>query len=178
MLINPGHRLSLVKCLFLLISLEQIINQDYHYNYYHYYLCALKSNGSDQEFAVVSKWMSKNAAAAGALNFTDPSKQAAVMSLAHMRGAGGAQAVLNSMVTGDISKTGSLTDQTITYLQGMKATDFQANLQQARLAYDKAIYGNTITTKGGVKSLWWDKYGDGLTKRYARESTDFLKLAD
>ncbi|QTF07901.1 hypothetical protein HC231_08120 [Brenneria izadpanahii] len=53
--------------------------------------------GSEQEFAVVKKYMNETASKAGALNFTDPGKQAAVMPLAHMRGVGGAQAILNSM---------------------------------------------------------------------------------
>ncbi|PWC09427.1 hypothetical protein DDT56_23975 [Brenneria corticis] len=98
---------------------------------------------SEQEFAVVKKYMSESASNAGALNFTDPGKQAAVMSLAHMRGVGGAQAILNSMESGNIVKSAKLTNSSINFLEEMAPKDFQEKLLSARLDYDKEIYGNT-----------------------------------
>ncbi|MFE8100765.1 type VI secretion system tip protein TssI/VgrG [Brenneria goodwinii] len=133
---------------------------------------------SEQEFAVVKKYMNESASKAGALNFTDPGKQAAVMSLAHMRGVGGAQAILNSMESGNIVKSAKLTPQAIDYIESMDAKDFQKNLLNARLAYDKEIYGNTMTTlKDGTKLNWWDAYNKGLQNRYKRESIEFLNLS-
>ena len=133
--------------------------------------------GSAEEFEEVSKAMSASAKSAGALNFTDPGKQGAITSLAHMRGPSGAQAILNSMESGEIAKTGSLTPEAITKIENMSPADFQQNLLKARVEYDKAIYGNTITTQGGKQYNWWDRYGTGLQKRYAREADEFLKLS-
>lgn len=133
--------------------------------------------GSAEEFEEVSKAMSASAKSAGALNFTDPGKQGAITSLAHMRGPSGAQAILNSMESGEIAKTGTLTPEAITKIENMSPADFQQNLLKARVEYDKAIYGNTITTQGGKQYNWWDRYGTGLQKRYAREADEFLKLS-
>jgi type VI secretion system secreted protein VgrG len=118
--------------------------------------------GSQQEFNAVSDALSQSAKNAGALNFTDPGKQAAITSLAHMRGSGGAQAVLNSMVTGDIIKSDTLKLSVIEKLETMSPEEFQKNLVKARVAYDKKIYGNTITTQGGKRYNWWGRYGNGL----------------
>lgn len=133
---------------------------------------------SEQEFAVVKKYMSESASNAGALNFTDPGKQAAVMSLAHMRGVGGAQAILNSMESGNIVKSAKLTPQAINYIESMDAKDFQESLKEARVAYDIKIYGDSSTSKGGKTYNWWDHYGDGLQKRHAKEAKEFLKLSN
>ncbi|QTF07904.1 hypothetical protein HC231_08140 [Brenneria izadpanahii] len=122
--------------------------------------------------------MNESASKAGALNFTDPGKQAAVMSLAHMRGVGGAQAILNSMESGNIVKSAKLTPQAIDYIESMDAKDFQESLKEVRVAYDIKIYGNSNTSKGGITYNWWDHYGDGLQKRYAKEAKEFLKLSN
>lgn len=133
--------------------------------------------GSPEETAVVSRLLSDHARSAGALNFTDPGVQAAVVSGAHMRGAGGVQAILNSMVTGDIHRTGHLTPQTIQSIQQMSPQDFQTQFHDARIAYDKAIYGNTTTHQGGHTDTWWHRYGTGLTDRYDREEQQFLGMS-
>lgn len=133
--------------------------------------------GSAEEFEEVSKAMSASAKSAGALNFTDPGKQGAITSLAHMRGSSGAQAILNSMESGEIVKADILTPETISKIESMSSADFQDNLLKARVEYDKAIYGDTITTQGGKQYNWWDRYGTGLQKRYAREAAGFLKLS-
>ncbi|EOI3446206.1 type VI secretion system tip protein VgrG, partial [Cronobacter turicensis] len=133
--------------------------------------------GSPEEFEEVSKAMTASAKEAGALNFTDPGKQAAVTSLAHMRGPAGAQAILNSMESGKIVQADSLTPQAIQKLESMSPADFQDNLMKARVDYDKAIYGNTTTTQGGKQYNWWDRYGTGLQKRYAREAREFLNIS-
>ncbi|WP_246379113.1 type VI secretion system Vgr family protein, partial [Pantoea pleuroti] len=133
--------------------------------------------GSDEEFEVVSKYMNQTAQKAGALNFSDPGKQAAVMSLAHMRGVGGAQAILNSMSGDDIVKSSQLTEKSIDYVEKMGSSEFQNDLVSARLNYDKAIYGSTTTVKNGVSYNWWDHYSTGLTKRYTNEAAEFLKFS-
>ena len=133
--------------------------------------------GSAEEFEEVSKAMSASAKSAGALNFTDPGKQGAITSLAHMRGSSGAQAILNSMESGRIVKADTLTPEAISKIESMSSENFQDNLLKARVEYDKAIYGNTITTQGGKQYNWWARYGNGLQKRYAREAEEFLKLS-
>ncbi|WP_254920027.1 type VI secretion system Vgr family protein, partial [Pantoea agglomerans] len=133
--------------------------------------------GSDEEFEVVSKYMNQTAQKAGALNFSDPGKQAAVMSLAHMRGVGGAQAILNFMSGDDIVKSSQLTEKSIDYVEKMGSSEFQNDLVSARLNYDKAIYGSTTTVKNGVSYNWWDHYSTGLTKRYTNEAAEFLKFS-
>ncbi|WP_049788864.1 hypothetical protein [Pantoea vagans] len=121
--------------------------------------------------------MNQTAQKAGALNFSDPGKQAAVMSLAHMRGVGGAQAILNSMSGDDIVKSSQLTEKSIDYVEKMGSSEFQNDLVSARLNYDKAIYGSTTTVKNGVSYNWWDHYSNGLTKRYTNEAAEFLKFS-
>ena len=133
--------------------------------------------GSPEEFDAVSKAMTASAKEAGALNFTDPGKQAAVTSLAHMRGPAGAQAILNSMESGKIVKADSLTPQAIQKIEAMSPSEFQDNLVKARIDYDKAIYGNTTTTQAGKQYNWWEHYGTGLQKRYVREASEFLKIS-
>lgn len=133
--------------------------------------------GSEEEFAVISDAMNDNAKKAGALNYSDPGKQAAIMSMAHMRGIGGAQAILNSMRNGTLTKSGTISQGTINYIDSMTPEKFQKDLVSARLNYDKKIYGNTITMKDGVSYNWWEHYGKGLEKRYERESLEFLSFS-
>ena len=133
--------------------------------------------GSQEEFNAVSNAMTRSAKQAGALNFSDPGKQAAITSLAHMRGPSGAQAILNSMDTGEIVKADTLTSQAIKKIDAMAPEDFQNELVKARVAYDKKIYGDTITTQGGKQYNWWERYGNGLQKRYTREASEFLKFS-
>lgn len=95
--------------------------------------------GSAEEFEEVSKAMSASAKSAGALNFSDPGKQGAITSLAHMRGSSGAQAILNSMESGRIVKADTLTPEAIAKIESMSAESFQDNLLKARVEYDRAI---------------------------------------
>jgi hypothetical protein len=134
--------------------------------------------GSPEEQAVVKQLLEKHAAQAGALNFSDPGEQAAIASTAHMRGTGGARAILNSMVTGNIQGSARQIDpNALSTLQQMSPSDFQQQLRDARINYDQAIYGNTMTTQGGVTQNWWDRYGNGLTARYNTEQQDFQSLS-
>jgi uncharacterized protein YukE len=134
--------------------------------------------GSAEERAVVAGLLEQHAQAAGALNFTDPGVQAAIVSSAHMRGAAGTQSILNSMVDGTTpTRTGTLTPNTIQSIQGMSAQDFQQQFRDARVNYDQTIYGNTTTHQGGVTDTWWHRYGNGLTQRYDREQQQFLGMS-
>ncbi|MDQ2836984.1 MAG: peptidoglycan-binding protein [Actinomycetota bacterium] len=133
--------------------------------------------GSPQEHAVVAQYMQQNAQAAGALNFTDPGVQAAVMSAAHMRGTGGAQAILNSVAGAPIQQTGTLSPQTISTIQNMTPQQFQTAFHDTRIDYDQQIYGGTTTHQGGVTDNWWHRYGTGLTNRYNQEQQQFLGLS-
>jgi hypothetical protein len=134
--------------------------------------------GSAEERAVVADLMTANARTAGALNFTDPGTQAAIMSGAHMRGAGGVRAVLNHMAGDDIVRSSrTLSDAAIQHVQGLTPEQFQQEFRDARVEYDRQIYGGTTTTQGGHTQNWWDRYGNGLTRRYDREQTEFLGLS-
>ncbi|GHG08235.1 MULTISPECIES: hypothetical protein [Amycolatopsis] len=134
--------------------------------------------GSAEERAVVADLMTANARTAGALNFTDPGTQAAIMSGAHMRGAGGVRAILNHMAGEDIVRSSrTLSDATIQHVQGLTPEQFQQEFRDARVEYDRQVYGGTTTTQGGHTQNWWDRYGNGLTRRYDREQTEFLRLS-
>lgn len=133
--------------------------------------------GSQQEHDVVARYMTQNAQAAGATNFTDPGTQAAVMSAAHMRGTGGAQAILNSVAGAPIQRSGTLSQATIDSINQMTPEQFQQAFRDARIQYDQQIYGQTTTHQGGVTDNWWHRYGNGLTTRYGNEQTQFLNLS-
>ncbi|MEV6902599.1 hypothetical protein [Amycolatopsis sp. NPDC051372] len=134
--------------------------------------------GSAEEHAVVARLMSANARTAGALAFTDPGTQAAVMSGAHMRGAGGVRAILNHMGGADIVRSaGTLDPAAVQHIQGLTPEQFQQDFHDARIEYDRQVYGATTTTQGGHTQNWWDRYGNGLTQRYDREQQEFGNLA-
>ncbi|MFF4596463.1 hypothetical protein [Amycolatopsis sp. NPDC001319] len=134
--------------------------------------------GSPEEHAVVARLMSANARTAGALNFTDAGTQAAVMSGAHMRGAGGVRAILNHMGGADIVRSAPILDPAaVQHIQGLTPQQFQQDFHDARIEYDRQVYGATTTTQGGHTQNWWDRYGNGLTQRYDREQNEFLGLS-
>lgn len=133
--------------------------------------------GSAEERAVVSDLMTANARRAGALNFTDAGTQAAIMSGAHMRGVGGVQAIVNHMAGDDIVRSGTLNQNAIDHAQSLTPEQFQQEFRDARIEYDRQIYGGTTTTQGGHTQNWWDRYGNGLTQRYDREQGGFLELS-
>ena len=134
--------------------------------------------GSADERAVVADLMTANARTAGALNFTDPGTQAAVMSGAHMRGAGGVRAILNHMAGDDIVRSSNtISDAAVQHAQGLTPEQFQQEFHDARIEYDRQIYGDTTTRQGGHTANWWDRYGNGLTQRYDREQNEFLRLS-
>lgn len=134
--------------------------------------------GSAEERAVVADLMTANARRAGALEFTDPGSQAAVMSGAHMRGAGGVRAILNHMAGADIERSARALDPgTARQLQSLSPQEFQQQFHDARIEYDRQVYGGTTTTQGGHTQNWWDRYGHGLTERYDREQREFGRLS-
>lgn len=134
--------------------------------------------GSAEERAVVADLMTANARTAGALNFTDPGAQAAVMSGAHMRGAGGVRAIINHMGGDDIVRSSrTIGDAALQHAQGLTPEQFQQEFHDARIEYDRQIYGDTTTRQGGHTANWWDRYGNGLTQRYDREQDEFLRLS-
>ena len=131
--------------------------------------------------ALVSDLIRNRAEAAGALNFSSPGVQAAILSIAHMRGEGGVQAILNSVAGEGIVKSAKLTQKTIDTINSMPKEEFQTKLREVREEYDKEIYGNKIDSiiiKGTlIKGRWWTLFGNGLTKRYDRERQEYLELA-
>ncbi|MFE0023467.1 hypothetical protein [Amycolatopsis sp. NPDC059021] len=134
--------------------------------------------GSPEEHAVVTELMTANARRAGALNFTDPGTQAAIMSGAHMRGAGGVRAILNHMAGADVVRSARALDAgTVGYVRGLTPEQFQQQFHDARIEYDRQVYGDTTTRQGGHTQNWWDRYGNGLVRRYDREQNEFLGLS-
>jgi uncharacterized protein YukE len=134
--------------------------------------------GSPQEHQVVADLLENNARAAGALNFTDPGVQAAIMSAAHMRGVGGAQAILNSVGGDPIQQSGTLSQNSINTIQNMTPDQFQQQFHDTRIQYDQTVYGNTVTHQGGQTDTWWHRYGNGLTNRYNTEQQQYLDLSN
>ncbi|WP_409463891.1 hypothetical protein [Amycolatopsis sp. GA6-003] len=134
--------------------------------------------GSAEERAVVAQLMTANARRAGALEFTDPGTQAAIMSGAHMRGAGGVRAILNHMGGADIVQSARTLDPAaVEHLRGLSPEEFQQQFRDARIEYDREVYGDTTTRQNGHTQNWWDRYGNGLTQRYDREQREFLRLS-
>jgi hypothetical protein len=133
--------------------------------------------GSPQEVAVVRQLLQGRGLKAGMDRFTDPGVRAQVMSMAHMRGEGGAQAVMNLAVGGDLHKAGTLSDATVEAFNKMTPEEAQARIRQAREVYDQSVYGSTTTHKGGVASNWWDAYGHGLENRYNQEALQGLEIS-
>ncbi|WP_370935987.1 hypothetical protein [Amycolatopsis sp. cg13] len=134
--------------------------------------------GSAEEHAVVAQLMTANARHAGALEFSDAGTQAAIMSGAHMRGAGGVRAILNHMGGADIVQSARTLDPAaVQQLRGLSPQEFQQQFHDARIEYDREIYGDTTTRQNGHTQNWWDRYGNGLTQRYDREQQEFLRLS-
>lgn len=136
---------------------------------------------SQETKQLVTTLLTKRAKTVGADKFSDPSVQASILSVAHMRGEGGAQAILNSVAGAPIKKSAKLTNNTVDMINSMSPSEFQDRLRQVRETYDKQIYGDktdSITRNGKtVTGKWWDLFGKGLTSRYDMERQEFLKLS-
>lgn len=139
-------------------------------------------NGSPEVKQVVGDLLRKRAERAGATKFSDPGVQAAIMSMAHMRGEGGARAITNMLAGSPLRESSKvLEDDAITAINAMKPEDFHEKLREARLKYDKAIHGakhDSIKVDGQTRyGIWWDLFSHGLNNRYGRESQEFLALS-
>jgi hypothetical protein len=136
---------------------------------------------SQETKQLVTTLLTKRAKTVGADKFSDPSVQASILSIAHMRGEGGAQAILNSVAGAPIKRSAKLTNNTVDMINSMSPSEFQDRLRQVRETYDKQIYGDktdSITRNGKtVTGKWWDLFGKGLTSRYDMERQEFLKLS-
>ena len=130
---------------------------------------------------LVGQFLTESATNAGALNFKDPGIQGSIMSLSHMRGVGGAQAILNSVAGSPIKESGKLTQATIDKINKMDPLIFQSILRQKRIEYDQKIYGNktdSVMVNGKTKTgKWWDLFGKGLTNRYQKEQELFSAMS-
>jgi len=136
---------------------------------------------STQTRELVGGLLTQRAKTVGADKFTDAGVQGAILSIAHMRGEGGAQAILNSVAGAPITKSGKVTNETVNMINSMSPQEFQDKLRQVREQYDKQVYGNvkdSVVIKGRtVKGNWWDLFGKGLINRYDREQKEFLALS-
>lgn len=129
----------------------------------------------------ITELLNERAVKAGALMFNNPGVQASIMSVAHLRGENGCQAILNAVAGFNMVQSGSLKPEAIDKINKMSNLEFQNKLRVVREAYDKRIYGDrqdSIMIKGTlVKGKWWTLFGNGLIKRYDRERQEFLELA-
>lgn len=129
----------------------------------------------------ITELLNERAVKAGALMFDLPGVQASVMSIAHLRGEGGCQAILNAVAGLPMVKSDKLRSEAIDKINKMSNLEFQNKLRIVREAYDRRIYGDkqdSIVIKGTlVKGKWWTLFGNGLKKRYDRERQEFLGLA-
>lgn len=129
----------------------------------------------------VTELLNERAVKAGALLFDSPGVQASVMSISHLRGEGGCQAILNAVAGFNMVKSDNLKPEAVERINKMSNLEFQNKLRVVREAYDRRIYGDredSIVVKGTlVKGKWWTLFGNGLIKRYDRERQEFLGLA-
>jgi hypothetical protein len=136
---------------------------------------------SAQTRELVGTLLRQRAKTVGADKFTDPGVQGAVLSIAHMRGEGGAQAILNSVAGAPITKSGKLSNETVNAINSMSPTEFQDRLRMVREQYDKQVYGNktdSVVINGRtVTGNWWDLFGKGLINRYDRERNEFVAMS-
>jgi type VI secretion system secreted protein VgrG len=136
---------------------------------------------SPQTRELVGGLLTQRAKTVGADKFNDAGVQGAILSIAHMRGEGGAQAVLNSVAGAPITKSGKLSNDTVNMINSMNPQEFQDKLRQVREQYDKQIYGNSkdsvVLNGRTVSGNWWDLFGKGLINRYNREQKEFLALS-
>ncbi|HKB99843.1 MAG TPA: hypothetical protein VKD23_13765 [Terriglobales bacterium] len=106
---------------------------------------------------------------AGSGQFTDPAVKAQIMSLAHMRGPGGARSILNT-VGGDGHLTAesapSLDPQAVAAINRMDRQEFMRRVELARTKYDQKFHGQE----------YWNRFGRGLSDRYAREHDLYANL--
>jgi hypothetical protein len=138
--------------------------------------------GSPEEFAVVKKLVERHAHQAGADQFADPGVRAAVMSLAHMRGVGGAHAILNAMAANDpnpLYSASALDADAAKKLNGLTPREFQDRLRKFRWNYDEQHYGTKNNPKDSRSHFDpdWKKYEQGLINRYDNEQREFLRLS-
>jgi type VI secretion system secreted protein VgrG len=131
---------------------------------------AFVAGGMEKALPVARKYIDQNAHDAGADQLLDPGARAAITSVTHMRGTGGAHAILNAMAqnTTKTVKSAPLDDQALSTLNGLAPAEFQKRLSEVRYEYDKDHYGQ----KPG-----WAANLPGLKNRYDREQTEFLKMS-
>lgn len=131
--------------------------------------------GTPEERDVVHQYLEKEYNDAGGDKFTNPAVQALVASMAHMRGAGGARAMIQAISDGTIRKSfNDLPQSSIDAINNMSPEEAIAKLSNVRERYDRLVYGDTPTEGGGT---WWQAFGNGLRNRYAREANEALGIA-
>jgi hypothetical protein len=138
---------------------------------------ARHGQGSAEEVALVRRLLEGRGHAAGMDRFTDPGVRSIVMSMAHMRGEGGAQAIMNMAAGDQLHKSAHLSDAAVEAFNRMSPEEAQARLRQAREVYDISVYGGTTTHKGGIVGNWWEVYRGGLRPRYDREALQALAIS-
>jgi N-acetyl-anhydromuramyl-L-alanine amidase AmpD len=133
-------------------------------------LARLRASGDEQGVQRLAvNGLIKRAMDAGAGQFTDSAVNAQVMSLAHLRGPGGAKTILNA-IGGDkhlaARSSPSLDPQAVENINRMSREEFMHQLQLARTVYDQKFLG----------AEYWNRFGKGLAGRYAREREFYASL--
>jgi ADP-Ribosyltransferase in polyvalent proteins/Protein of unknown function (DUF2934)/RuvA, C-terminal domain len=133
-------------------------------------LARLRASGDERGVqGLAVEGLLKRAIDAGSGQFNDPAVKAQVMSLAHMRGPGGARTILNA-VGGDghlvAESSPSLDPQAVEAIKHMSRAEFMHRVEVARTVYDQKFHGQE----------YWNRFGKGLSGRYSREREFYNSL--
>jgi hypothetical protein len=134
-------------------------------------LKAARDSGNEAELhRIAAQGLVNRAIQAGSQQFSDPAIKAQVMSLAHMRGVSGGRAILNAIGTGRLDNSGSveqLDPEAVKAINSMGRAEFMRRAEIARAVYDKVVHG----------AAYWERFGRGLSARYAREREFYTNLS-
>lgn len=141
--------------------------------------------GSQEATNAVANQLKGKLSAVGLPEVTDAGLIASILSVSHMRGDGGARAILNAIGTNsdrvEYSRK-SLDPEAIKNLTSMGASEFHTKLRQVRELYDRTHYWNRTDSiklpNGNTRTgKWGDLFGNGLIRRYNDEFSTFRKLS-
>ena len=115
---------------------------------------------------------------AGAGKLANPALKAQLLSLADLRGPGGAAAIMNAVGDMPLQEAAKTIDpEAAAKINKMPLDKVLRRVRIAREIYDKAVYGDRHSTHGNQSGRWWDLYGAGLQNRYDQEQKFFSSLA-
>lgn len=123
------------------------------------------------------------AAKAGADRFDDGGVKAGIATVAHMRGEGGARAIMAGVAGLPLYKgLAQIPTSAVNAINSMSPEEFQQKLRDTRESYDRKFYWDqpaSVTANGKTKSdSFGNLFGKGLISRYNDEQGKFLALSN